>query len=84
MLIGNCDVGKSSTFIRFRDNRFDDYIQSTVGLDFTAREVKFRTKKTDISTEKTATVSIPFIYLFLQGTKRKIRILPSSGDFFYF
>ena len=58
VLIGDCDVGKSSTFIRFRDGRFDDYIQSTIGLDMTAREVKFRTNKTDISTEKTATVSI--------------------------
>ena len=56
VLIGNCDVGKSSTFIRFRDGRFDDYIQSTIGLDMAYKEVKFRTNKNDASTEKTAEV----------------------------
>ena len=56
VLIGNCNVGKSSTFIRFRDGRFDDYIQSTIGLDMACQEVKFREKKDDASTEKTAEV----------------------------
>ena len=56
VLIGDSDVGKSSTFIRFRDGKFDDYIQSTIGLDFATREISFQANEDDPETETKAEV----------------------------
>ena len=56
VLIGDCEVGKSSTFIRFRDGIYEDYIQSTIGLDKATQNVTFQMDENDPSSEKTAQV----------------------------
>lgn len=55
VLIGESDVGKSSTFIRFRDEKFVEHIKSTIGLDNAVKEVKFKKSESD-PTEVTAKV----------------------------
>lgn len=33
VMIGECGVGKSSLYLRFRDNKFVEILRSTVGMD---------------------------------------------------
>jgi Ras-related protein Rab-18 len=39
LLIGDAGVGKSSILLQFTDNRFDDNLQSTIGVDFKVKIV---------------------------------------------
>ena len=49
VLNGESDVGKSSTFIRFRDQKFIEHLQSTIGLDSFTQEIEFNENESDSS-----------------------------------
>ena len=44
VMIGESDVGKSSTFVRFKDGRFYEHLTSTIGLDSHTRSITFKDK----------------------------------------
>ena len=54
VMIGDQDVGKSSLFVRFRDDRFVEILRSTIGLDNTKKSLTFTD---DEGNEKSGTVS---------------------------
>ena len=40
LTLGDTSVGKSSIVLRFSDNKFDDKIFSTIGIDFKTKYIK--------------------------------------------
>ena len=45
LLVGDAGVGKSSILLRFTQDSFDEYLQSTIGIDFKAKTVVVDGKK---------------------------------------
>ena len=42
VLVGNINVGKSSLFVRFKEGRFVDKLNSTIGLDQVTKEIPIK------------------------------------------
>jgi len=42
--LGDCDVGKTSIINRYVKNKFDDNTSSTLGMNFSYKEIKFNNK----------------------------------------
>jgi GTPase SAR1 family protein len=45
VVIGESGVGKSNLILRFKENRFDDDLMPTVGLDFYSEDFNIKNKK---------------------------------------
>lgn len=54
LIIGDAGVGKSSILLRFTDDSFDDYIQSTIGVDFKVKHLDVMDKRVKITIWDTA------------------------------
>nr|XP_012560919.2 ras-related protein Rab-1A-like [Hydra vulgaris] len=46
ILLGDTNVGKSSFFLRFKENRFAEKINSTIGLDQTTKDISLSDGRT--------------------------------------
>lgn len=44
ILIGNNNVGKSSILLKFLENRFDEYQDITIGVDFSTKLIPIKNK----------------------------------------
>lgn len=45
VVIGESGVGKSNLILRFKENRFDDQLIPTIGLDFYSDDFTIKNKK---------------------------------------
>ena len=51
---GNCNVGKSSIITQYADNLFDDFIKSTIGIDFRLKTICYNNVKIKLQLWDTA------------------------------
>ena len=51
---GNCNVGKSSIITQYADNSFDDFIKSTIGIDFRLKTICYNNVKIKLQLWDTA------------------------------
>lgn len=54
LLIGDAGVGKSSILLQFKENTFDENLQSTIGVDFKIKTMSAQGKKIKITIWDTA------------------------------
>lgn len=54
LIIGDASVGKSSMLLRFADDKFDEHIQSTIGVDFKVNHVEVGGKRLKLTIWDTA------------------------------
>jgi small GTP-binding protein len=69
LVVGDSEVGKSSLITRYNSNFFDLNVNSTIGVDFTIKNIeknnsKYRIQFWDVA-GKEKTFEIYFIYFFL-------------------
>ena len=48
MFVGISGAGKSSIILRYADNKFVDTLQSTVGIDFRNKKLKYKQKTVNL------------------------------------
>jgi small GTP-binding protein len=54
VVIGESGVGKSNLILRFKENRFDDDLMPTVGLDFYSEDFNIQNKRIRVQIWDTA------------------------------
>ena len=54
VVIGESGVGKSNLILRFKENRFDEDLMPTVGLDFYSEDFNIKDKKIRVQIWDTA------------------------------
>lgn len=54
VVIGESGVGKSNLLLWFRENRFDEELMPTVGLDFSSEDFNIKDKKVKVQIWDTA------------------------------